>query len=142
MAYKTLRERRYQDLRLIGFLPFEARILSKVPRKTPYMRDIGTERAKEYSRWLKSGKSDKEWETHVLRVYRAKGWTRQGQKVKSASSVYAFLRARREAMLPQYPEYASPSRVREKRFRHVASDIEIQLRRMKRIDKVMDNWDD
>ena len=143
MAYKTLRESRYQDLRQIGFAQFEARILSKIPRKTPYMKDLAVERAKEYARFQKTGKPEKEWETHILRRYHAKGWVMRGNKVRSASSVYAMLREKRDVMLPKYPKYQAPSKLREKRFRRVAASFDASLRNIKAIyGKPEMKWED
>jgi hypothetical protein len=88
--YRPLRQKRYEDLTLVGFTKAEARVLSKIPRSVPYLKDMVSDRYNEYKRFKKSGKTDAEFQTHILRRYNAKGWTRG--KPKAPESVWSFLR--------------------------------------------------
>lgn len=101
--YRPLRQSRYNDLILTGFQPFEARVLSKLPRNIPYLREMVAERFAEYKRAQKRGVSDTQFQTHILRRYNAKGWRRG--TVRNQSSVWAMLRDTEKPYKEKHPDY-------------------------------------
>ena len=107
----TRRQYRYAKLKTLAFLPFEARELSKVPFKTPYLRlgirerrDALRTALREYkARGFKFSKA--EWLEIVNEMYIARGWMRDG-----IADPWQMLRAWEERYRARHPEYDSPPR--------------------------------
>ena len=82
MAYKPRRQKRYESLRDAGFVKFEARSLSFLPFKLPYMQPMIRQRNAEYVKAIRQAKRrglsenefSKWWTTHIKRRYIALGW--------------------------------------------------------------------
>lgn len=116
MPYKPLREARYQDLILLGMTRWEARVLSVIPRRVPYLQRLVQERYAWYQRLKDLGLSDKEIDTRILRRYAAKGFTK-GRKRHSPETVWAMLRSYEEPYKKDHPQYKP--RYKHKRARHI-----------------------
>lgn len=99
--FRPLRQRRFEDLQALGYLRYEAVELSKMPRSIPYLREMVAKRANEHSRYIKSGKTESEWKTHILRRYPMKGYG----KAKEAGAVWAMVREVEEPYKKAHPEY-------------------------------------
>ena len=71
--YKTRRQSRYENLRKAGFVGFEARALSRVSPRVPYMLPLMKVRYEEYQRASKRAQKqglaevefNKLWQTHI-----------------------------------------------------------------------------
>jgi hypothetical protein len=103
MAYRQKRQLRYDDLKAIGFEPYEAAILSKLPRSIPYLKEMARERAAEYSRFIRAGKTAAEFRTHILRRYNAKGW--KTTNFSDPNTVWTMLRDYEKPYKERHPEY-------------------------------------
>ena len=95
------RQARYTDLLSLGFTRIEAQELSAMPRSIPYLRELVQKRAAEHSRYIKSGKTESEWVTHIKRRYPMKGYGTQKEK----ASVWAMLRETEKPWKEKHPEY-------------------------------------
>lgn len=112
MAFRTRRQHRYNRLVTdFKFLPFEARELSKVPFKTPYMRGGIQERRRAYRDAIKEYKArdmrftKAEWVEIIREMYIAKDWIKEGK-----SDPWQMLRTWEDKYRDKHPEYESPPR--------------------------------
>jgi hypothetical protein len=103
MAFRALRQRRYDYLMARGFTSWESRVLSKIPYYVPYMAGLVKERAKAFAKYKGKGITPKEYDTHILKSYQAKGFKRGGKR--SVSSVWQMVENYREHHRDQYTEY-------------------------------------
>lgn len=104
--FKTKRQARYNTLKRLGFLPFEARALSKVSFKVPYMRGMIKDRRKALRDAVKLKWSKAEWKRMVLEdIYDARNYynLRTGKP-----DPWVMLRAWEDRFKEKYPEYESP----------------------------------
>lgn len=108
MAMRPKRYGRYMYLRNAGFLPFEARALSTVPRKpVPYFREIIAERRKEFAK-VKSGKmSWTAYEKKIHKMYSDNAFTKATAN-RIVYDPWKFLRHREDEYIQKHPEYQSP----------------------------------
>jgi hypothetical protein len=124
MPYKKLRENRYQDLRLLGFVPFEARTLSRIPKSIPYMKEMAEKRYKESKAAKRQGMTEAKFQTKILLRYYAKGWAVSKRKLRTAGSVFAMLRTFEDSYRDRHPKYKSGSDIRYKDFSNFTSRYE------------------
>ena len=78
MAYKPIRQRRYEKLRKSGFTRMEASTLSKIPEHIPYMAALRHDRRRDLREALKKGLTESQYELLVVRLYKQKGWSQYG----------------------------------------------------------------
>lgn len=109
MAFRTRRQQRYNRLIESGFLPFEARTLSKIALKVPYMRLGIQERRSAHQDALREYKArdvrltKAEWVEIIREMYITRGWLREGK-----GDPWQMLRAWEERYRARHPEYESP----------------------------------
>ena len=124
--YKTIRQGRYEDLRSVGFLNWEARILSKVPRSIPYLKTMVAERQVVFKTAQKKGLTEAEYGRRIQSSYIMKGYAKAKQ-AKSAGAVYAMLRHYEEDYKPKHKEYSSPWVKKHKDFSVYSSKIDKKM---------------
>jgi hypothetical protein len=133
MAYKTRRENRYAYLRRSGFTKFEARPLSKVPRKiTPYFRATISERKTMMKKAQKMGVTAKQFENQIKELYRAQGWLRKNRVGKTVYDPWQMFREAEDRHKAKHPEYDSPWEKRWRNWRQFQSKVEKTLERQRR----------
>ncbi len=131
MAYKTRRQNRYETLRNAGFVNFEARALSRVSLKLPYILPLMKERYAEYQKAVKRAKAkgldqvqfSREWLTHIKRRYIMKGWKRRTDSW-GVTTGFRMLKAAEKSYKYKTPSYNSPWEKRQKDFRNFIAKID------------------
>ena len=131
MAYRTRRQNRYDHLRQAGFCGFEARALSRVSPRVPYMLPMMKERYEEYQRATKRAQKqgltevefNKKWQTHIKRRYVAKGWKRRSD-AWGVTTGFRMLKDVEMAYKYKQPQYVSPWEKRQKDFRDFIRKID------------------
>jgi len=143
MAYlKTRRWRRYQLLKADGFLPFECRVLSKLPKATPALKAMRQDRRATRGRFdrkaVRLGYSDWKYEGEyrklLKRKYKRNGWNvkrgpkgRQKGPAKGRPSAWKMYRDFEK----RYPgkDYESPWEKRKPKIRkRIDPDLVVNLR--------------
>lgn len=122
--YRTLRQRRYEDLLKMHFAPFEARVLSGIKRNSlpPYFKDMVADRREAWrSFWSHKKNKDKPltaFYTSVLLSYHAKRFATKNRRAKSVSAVYAMFRHYEDKYYdnPENRRYDSPYKKKLKDF--------------------------
>ena len=132
MAFRTRRQKRYVYLRNAGFLPFEARALSKVPyRSVPYFRELIDSR-----RRLLVGKTTKlAREKAIKDLYEENKWYKAGKrfgKVLSVADPWKMLRDYEDIWRSKQPEYSSPWQKRKKRWDSFVGKYERTINRQRK----------
>ena len=120
MAFRTRRQNRYIKLRGLGFHPYEARPLSKVPFKiAPYMKEMFYDRqkmVKEVNAAMKGASKTaitRELEARVRKFYGDNRWLTAGKR-KIYYDPWKMLRDYESRWREKFPGYVSPW---EKRWR-------------------------
>ena len=123
MAFRSMRQRRYNKLLESGFTRGEARALSAIPlTAVPYMRDIIRLRKTQVKQWVKSGevKTKKQLYEKIREWYIKKGFTKSVQsgfyKTLTAKDVWQLLRWAEREFGHKYPDYVSPFRRKRRDF--------------------------
>lgn len=124
MAFRKIRQARYEKLRKSGFLPFEARVLSRVPRKVPYMPQMVATRASLLARAKREKWSQQRFETNIKEQYRKKGWRKLNRAGKTVNDPWQMLRDYDDRYKDKHPEYVSPWVKKQKRWRDFTSKYE------------------
>jgi len=65
---------KYKILRMVGFLPFEAKALSSEPINTPYMQGLIKERDKLLIESVRERITERGYENKIKDIYRQKEW--------------------------------------------------------------------
>jgi len=133
MAFRKARQARYERRRRNGFLPFEARPLSRISEKVPYMPQLIATRASLLARAKREGWSRARYETYIKEQYRKKGWrklNRPGTKV--VDDPWQMLRDYEDRYKDKHPEYISPWVKKQKRFRDFISKFDKGLEKYER----------
>lgn len=115
MAFRTRRQQKYERLRLSGFLPFEARVLSKVPvRICPYMKELMKERRAMFQKARADGATRAQWENLIKGKYNTNKWLSAGRR-RIEADPWKMLRDFEDRFRDKNPEYTSPwqKRVRD-----------------------------
>ena len=89
---KTMRQRRYNILMDAGFISTEAMVLSKVPRKVPYMKDIINRREDLKARSKAKGLSYPEYERQIKEYYVVSGRVKRDKRGHRLLDVWAMFR--------------------------------------------------
>ena len=123
MAFRSMRQRRYNKLLTSGFTRGEARALSAIPlTAVPYMRDIIRLRKTQVKQWVKSGevRTERELYRQIAKWYRAKGFTKRAElgffETPKAKDVWQLLRWAEREFGYKYPSYVSPFRRKRRDF--------------------------
>lgn len=124
MAFRTRRQKRYENLRNNGFLPFEARVLSKVPRKVPYMPPLIANRAKLQVKAKKEEWSQKRYEDYIKKLYKDRGWLGLTRTGKVKYDTWQMLRESEDRYRNKHPEYSSPWLKKQKVWRDFVAKFE------------------
>ena len=132
MAFRTVRQRQYNYLRDRGFLKFEAQVLSKIPRKVPYMPDMVRGRAQIWARAKKESWSEAKYERYINAIYKKKGWTTLTRSGKTVLSPWAMLRAQENRYKDKHPDYKSPWIRKLKQWRDFQSKYEAGIEKYPR----------
>jgi hypothetical protein len=117
--YKSRRQRRYENLKTAGFLPFEAVGLSKIAvnRMPPYMRQMIQDRSKEVIKAKKDGWSKQKFVDEIKGKYHDKRWAIRTKKGNiHSNSVFSLLRDYEDAYRVKNPDYVSPWENRNKQY--------------------------
>jgi len=103
-------------LRYTWFLEFEAKELSKVPLKVPYMKSLIKDRQKLFERATRRGRSYGKYSMSVKIKYNWEGWVKRvGGRIKY--DPWAMLRSFEDSYKDKNPDYVSPWQPRQRRFR-------------------------
>lgn len=124
MAFRTRRQNRYQIMRAAGFLPFEARELSRVPIKTPYLDAMVKQRHKRYKDALDRKLSRAEYERQIKTMYFDSKWRSKTRTGRIKYDPWAMLRDFEHEYRYRHPEYESPWESRRKKWRDFVSKLE------------------
>lgn len=125
MAFKTRRQARYSKLRAAGFVPAEARALSKVPtRITPYWRMAVKARVSMKKKAQKMGHSEREFEEQIKELYRVNRWLKRNKAGKWILDPWAMFREEEDKWKAKFPQYESPWQKRWKDWQDFQRRIE------------------
>lgn len=125
--FRTRRQNRYLALRDRGFLEFEARILSQVPFRVPYMPGLIRKRARDYSLALKQGWTKERYEASVRKDYKEKSWTKRDRLGRLVNDPWAMLREHEDRYRRKHPDYESPGEKKRKDWRKWTRKLEASL---------------
>lgn len=135
MAKKTLktrRQRRYEKLRHSGFLPFEARPLSRVPPKIcPYFRQLIMTRLAYVGAAKRAKATRKDYENKIHELYEKNGWFRINKKGQAVADPWTMLRDYEDQWRDKQPDYSSPWEERQRDWRNFMSMLENTLKRQR-----------
>lgn len=112
MAFRTRRQARYERLRERGFLPFEARALSKVSRRTPYLSHLVGDRFKQLKRAQEQKWSNARYEREIKKRYKQKEWS-----YLKRYDPWAMVRESEDRYRKRHPDYESPWERKRRRWR-------------------------
>ncbi len=132
MAFRKTRQARYVNLRRNGFLPFEARPLSRVPRNVPYMPQLIATRASLLARARREGWSQIKYNISIKESYRKKGWRKLNRVGKIVNDPWQMLRDYEDRYKDKHPEYTSPWLKKQKGWRDFTSKFDRGLEKYER----------
>jgi len=126
MAFRTRRQNRYAKLRDAGFLPFEARALSKVPLKgVPWMKKMIRERYQLYKKAKQEKTSQKAWERQIKQIYIEEDFMFLGAgKWRAEYDPWQMLRSYEDKYKAKQPQYESPWKKRRKGWKDFIAKYE------------------
>lgn len=124
MVMRKTRQARYENLRKNGFLPFEARPISRVLRKVPYIPQMVATRSSLLARARREGWSQKRYETYIKEQYRKKGWRKPNRVGKIVDDPWQMLRDYEDRYKSRHPEYTSPWVKKQKKWRDFISKFD------------------
>ena len=122
---KTRRQQRYTILRKAGWLPFEARPLSRVPIRTvPYMKGMIKERQDMFRKAKDMGTTIDRWRSQIKELYIINKFVRTDWKGKKVADPWAFLRDYEDRWRAKNPSYESPWQKRRRSWRRFMEMVE------------------
>ena len=122
---KTRRQQRYEILRKAGWLPFEARPLSRVPIRTvPYMKGMIKERQDMFRKAKDMGTTIDRWRSQIKELYIINKFVRTDWKGKKVADPWAFLRDYEDRWRAKNPSYESPWEKRRRSWRRFMEMVE------------------
>ena len=129
---RTRRQNRYTKLRSVGFLPFEARPLSKVPfRICPYMRQLIKDRQTDFRQAKKEGATQTQWENRIKDQYKRERWLRPDKKGKLVADSWTMLRDYEDRWRAKEPEYTSPWEKKWRNWKDFLGKIERTMQKQR-----------
>lgn len=125
MALKTRRQSRYEQMRKMGLLPFEARPLSlTVPLNVPYVRSLLMDRANDARAARARGVTRAEFEEKIKGQYKREGWLKKDRQGRIVGDPWKMLRDYEDRFRARNPEYESPWEPRGKKLRDFIAKLE------------------
>jgi len=122
---KTRRQQRYAILRNAGFLPFEARPLSRVPIRTvPYMKGLIRERQDMFHRAQRDKVTIVRWRSQLKELYIINKFLKMDRKGNPVGDPWDFLRDYEDRWRARNPAYESPWEKRRRSWRDFLVRIE------------------
>ena len=142
----TRSQRRYIDLRAIGFLHEEAMVFRHVGKRRergkfgrikvseyPWLEKMKEDRAQKKRIAKRRGYSKAEFEGNIKRMYHVHDWTRVDSRGRRIIDPYSLLRAYSEAWENDHPGYRSPSDITHNDFDRFSRALNRSLREAGRI---------
>lgn len=124
MAFRVRRHQRYELLRRAGFLPFEARPLSRIPTtRTPYMGEMIKDRLKMRQKAIVEKTGQAEWERRIKGLYDENKWLRAGVR-RIERDPWKMLRDYEDRWRDKQPEYESPWEKRGRKWKDFQGEVE------------------
>lgn len=123
MAFRTRRQYRYDLLRKSGFLPFEARSLSRVPLRIPYLDQLIKERFIAYQQAAKEGQTRAKWQRSIKNRYRGENWI----NLRGQTDPWKMFRAFEYTYRAKHPEYESPWEKRRRQMKDFIATVEKEI---------------
>jgi len=131
MAFRTRRQNRYSRLRSAGFLPFEARAMSKVPlRVCPYMKQLAKDRYKDFLKAKAEGMTRAGWQDKIKKLYSDNHWLRAGKR-RIEADPWKMLREYEDRWKDKNPQYTSPWQKRWRDWKDYQRKIEATIKKQK-----------
>jgi hypothetical protein len=124
MPFRTRRQHRYLILRDTGFLPFEAKELSKIPFKVPYIDAMIKERYSYLKTAAKQKSTKKNWEKMIKDFYVDRGFTKKNKQNRTILDPWQMMRDFEFKYKNKHPEYESPWEKRRKKWKDFVKKIE------------------
>lgn len=125
MAFRTRRQHRYQILRDTGFLPFEAKALSKIPFNVPYIDAMIKDRYKQVKEAGSEKVSQREWERRIKGMYVDRNFTKTDKKTgRITLDPWQMMRDFEFKYKAKHPDYESPWEKRRKNWKDFMAKIE------------------
>lgn len=122
MAFKTIRQGRYESLRAAGFLPFEAQALSKVPQNIPYVQQMIKTRQTDFKKAIKEKTTKKDYIQSVKDAYDAAGYTKtEGYTIKR--DPWQLLRKFEDDYKQKHPDWDGDYKAMKKLKRQMKKDF-------------------
>jgi len=122
---KTRRQQRYTILRNAGFLPFEARPLSRVPIRTvPYMKGLIRERQDMFRRAQVDKVTIVRWRSQIKELYIINKFLKMDREGNPVADPWSFLRDYEDRWRAKNPSYESPWEKRRRSWRDFLNRIE------------------
>jgi hypothetical protein len=131
MALKIRRHSRYEKLRKDGFLPFEARPLSRVPSYVPYLKAMARERRDMIKKARALGTTQRQFEAQIKELYQINKWLKRNRAGKIVADPWRMLRDFQDRYKQKHPEYDSPWEKRGRAWKDFQARIERTLARQK-----------
>lgn len=132
MAFRTRRQNRYKVLIAASFMPFEARELSRVAFRVPYMDVLIKERYKKYKGALDRKLSRTEYERQIKAMYFDSKWRRRTRTGKLKYDPWAMLRDFEHNYRAKHPDYSSPWEKRRRAWKDFVSKLDATYERYPR----------
>ena len=108
--YRAQRQHRYETLLKEGFMGFEARALSAVKFKVPYMKSMRNERKKEYKEARKNKQKKASYIADLLEKYRNEEWLREKKEGYTIADPWRMLKHFEEKYKAAHPAYKTPDK--------------------------------
>ena len=122
---RTRRQQRYTILRSAGFLPFEARPMSRIPiRPVPWMRGMIKEREDMFREAEKLKISATKWRQQIKELYVVNDFITTNKKGKRIADPWAFVHDFEDRYRARNPAYESPWEKRRRTWRDFLERIE------------------
>lgn len=114
----SMRERRYNFLVKNGFLPVEARDLSRTSRagmRAPYFQAMIRSRRSLFNNALRYGWTERQYRDYIRELYTSRGFVRPDKLGRYRPDVWSMLREYEERAHRRGEEYESPWKKRARR---------------------------
>lgn len=136
MVLRTRRQNRYTKLRQSGFLPFEARPLSRVPFKIcPYMRQLIRDRQADFLEAKREGATRAQYENQIKEAYGKNKWLTERETKKGVKYIEAdpwkMLRDYEDRFRDKHPEYESPWEPKWRNWQKALDKIERTMQKQR-----------
>jgi hypothetical protein len=130
VKYKPVRGVRYEHLRKAGFLHIEANILSKVPTKVPYLKDMINDRKEVYTKAKAEGISYVKYRQRIADIYDKAEWSKYGTMGNKTLmrmdkfAIYKMLRFYQDLWENEHGTFDSPWRHKQRTYQQFTSKFD------------------